>query len=72
MDGAVQEEDKVFPVYMYSDPIFTEDPEKLYDYVPWWPCTHDHIIIQVLITLLCLSVDCFESVHHIGTYPSSL
>ncbi len=49
MDGSrdVIEDKKPFSVGVYIDPDIDSDEDKVFSYVPIWPCTHDYINIQV-------------------------
>ncbi len=47
MDGAPKE--KAFPMDVFVDPNLVVHDDKVDDYVPIWPCTHDHIHIEVIM-----------------------
>ena len=53
MDGAPRM--KEFPVHVIGDPNLTISVDRVDNYVPVWPCTHDYIHIQVCASIMCLS-----------------
>ncbi len=46
MDDAPQRKNATFTITLHMNPTLEKQPERLDDYVPVWPCTHDHISIK--------------------------
>ncbi len=46
MDGAPRWTNATFSITLHQNPTLEENPQRVDDYVPVWPCTHDHISIK--------------------------
>ncbi len=42
----------MFPVDIYINPTLVVHEDRVDDYVPMWPCSHDYIQIEVRISLI--------------------
>ncbi len=45
LDGSLR--DQMFPVDVFLNPTLVVYEDRVDDYVPIWPCTHDYIQIKV-------------------------
>ncbi len=45
LDGS--HKDRMFPVDVYLNPTVVVYEDRVDDYVPIWPCSHDYIQIEV-------------------------